>query len=123
MAEQSVRFRSNDISYIDMHPQRVSLANICNVIERIKGSIYCGTSCCIDVEWNQTLQYRTRCKFTVIQLTEAEWFRLDYVCLKGQRSLLRKPFTGTFFLAKTMAASSSAEIIFPLKRGNVHTSV
>lgn len=38
-----------------------------------------------------------------------------------QRSPLRKTFT--FFLAETMAASSSAEIIFPLKTGNIHTNV
>lgn len=98
-----------------MHPQRVSLADICDVTERIKGSIYCGTSCCIDVEWNQTLPYRSWCKF--IQVTVA----LFFFFANHQRSPLRKTFT--FFLAETMAASSSAEIIFPLKTGNIHTNV
>lgn len=112
-----------------MHPQRVFLADICNVTERIKGSIHCGTSCCIDVKWNQTLPCRSCCKFTIIQLTEADWFCLGLKCLifflfaNHQRRLLRKKKTFTFFLAKTMAASSSAEIILPLQTGNIHTSV
>lgn len=44
--------------YINMHPHCVTMTDVCNGTERIKGSIHCGTCCGIHIEWNQTLRER-----------------------------------------------------------------
>lgn len=45
-----------DKPYINMQPQIVSMADVCNVIEKIKGSIHRGACRRIHIEWNQTLE-------------------------------------------------------------------
>lgn len=45
-----------DKPYINMHPQIVSMADVCDGTERIKGSINRGACCRIHIEWNQTLE-------------------------------------------------------------------
>ena len=61
---------------INMHPQRVSMANVCDGIKRIEGSIHRGACCRIYVEWNQTLEERAEVSL-VISL-------LSYDCFRGK---------------------------------------
>lgn len=47
--------RWHEAPYINMHPERVSRTDVCDGVERINGSIYRSSCCCIHVERNQTL--------------------------------------------------------------------
>lgn len=39
-----------------MQPESMALTDVCDGIERIKGSVHSGACCGIDVEWDTTLK-------------------------------------------------------------------
>lgn len=43
-------------SHVNVHPQWVSRADVCDVIKGVKGSVHSGSCCGIHIEWNQTLE-------------------------------------------------------------------
>lgn len=69
--------------YINMHPQVVSTADVCDVTERIEGSIHCGARCCVYVEWNQTLRNNS---YVDLPCLTIQWSIPEF----GQRSLPKK---------------------------------
>lgn len=61
-------------THINVHPQWVSGADVCDGIKRVEGSIH-GSSCCgVHIEWNQTLEHSSSTFKTMGQFWENLYF-------------------------------------------------
>lgn len=54
-------------SHINVHPQRVGGADVCDGVQRVHGSVHGGSCCGVHIEWNQTLE----CSSSTFQFNES----------------------------------------------------